>query len=172
MGTRNLLRLAQSLVLCLVVSATAFAQYGGGSGSGTGSYTAPAGGYGTGKAIGIGVGVAAAVAGIALYVHHRHHSNQPSSSLADRTQSARNATNVRDIKNYSFFNTKALEPGGLNEPIGKGNTDGSGNSSLVESIGGAPPPMPPSEAIQLQSPAATHGTCSVQASACTPSASR
>jgi len=177
MRTRSLLRLTQSIVLCLAVSATAFAQYGGGSGgsgNGSGGYTAPAGGYGAGKAIGIGVGIAAAVAGIALYVHHRHQVNHKESSLTGRSQSTRNAIRVKEEKankTQSLNDSGAFKPSELNEPNGKRTTDDSGISTSGESIGGAPPPMPPSEVFQSQTFEGIHLACSVQANACTPSAS-
>ena len=111
MRSNFLVRLAQCLVLCTAISATAFAQYGGsgmsatGSGAGTTGYTPPKGGYSSGAAIGIGVGVAAAVAGIAVYVHHRHHAAQPHASLVGWTQSAHEGftlSNKKDRQTYSL----------------------------------------------------------------------
>src|SRR5690349_10863700 len=113
MRSNFVVRLAQIIVLCAAVSATAFAQYPGGTGGGagtggTGGYTAPNGGYGSGKAIGIGVGVAAAVAGIALYVHHRHKAAEPKASLVDRSRTASNG--FAGAKNkVSYVNSHATD---------------------------------------------------------------
>lgn len=108
-----LVRIILVSVLSTVVSATAYAQYGGGTGTGGGmgggtgagtgagttssTYMAPSGGYSSGKAIGIGVGVAAAVVvGVVLYVHHRHKaaSSHVSGSLTDRTPPDRSSVSL------------------------------------------------------------------------------
>jgi hypothetical protein len=77
---KNLVRLALSFSLMLLVASHAAAQYGGGGGgmaggtggsTGTPGYTPPKGGYGSGTAIGIGAG-AAAGAGILFLALHNH----------------------------------------------------------------------------------------------------
>src|SRR5579863_1428025 len=104
MRSNYLVRLAQIVILCGAVSATAFAQYGGGGTGGTTSttYTAPKGGYSTGKAVGIGVGVAAAVAGIALYVHHRHNAANSQGSLTGQKPWARNRASLTNSRNQQM----------------------------------------------------------------------
>lgn len=119
MRSNYVVRLAQIIVLCAAVSASAFAQYPGGTGGGgtggTGGYTAPKGGYGSGKAIGIGVGVAAAVAGIALYVHHRHKAAESNASLPNRSLSAHKgfagANNKAKHTNSLVVNSAEIEIG-------------------------------------------------------------
>jgi hypothetical protein len=107
MTSRFTIRFFQTIILCVAVSGTALAQYGGGmGGTGNGTYTAPKGGYGAGKAVGIGVGVAATVAGIALYVHHRHQATPEQASLVGCTQSATHGLSVineKDRKTYSLL---------------------------------------------------------------------
>jgi hypothetical protein len=138
MRSNFVVRLAQIIVLCAAVSATAFAQYPGGTGGGgtggTGGYTAPNGGYGSGKAIGIGVGVAAAVAGIALYVHHRHKVAETKASLVDWTMSAHNGfTGANDkVKhtNSRVTNSAEIITGEYVELTGEKPVGGSGNRAF------------------------------------------
>jgi len=133
MRSNYVVRLAQVIVLCAAVSATAFAQYPGGTGGGgtggTGGYTAPNGGYGSGKAIGIGAGVAAVV-GIALYVHHRHKAAESNASLANRSLSAHNgfAGAINKVKhtNSVVVNSAEIEIGDHVELTGE---KASGNSA-------------------------------------------
>lgn len=140
MRSHFLVRLAQCIVLCAAISATAFAQYGGsgmsatGSGAGTAGYTPPKGGYSSLAAIGIGVGVAAAVVGIVLYVHHRHHAAQPHASLAGWTQSAHdgfNLNNEKDHQTYSLAVVNAdLKTGERVELSGQKSKDDSGSRTF------------------------------------------
>ncbi len=140
MRSHFLVRLAQCIVLCAAISATAFAQYGGGgtgatgSGAGTAGYTLPKGGYSSGAAIGIGVGVAAAVAGIVLYARHRHHAAQPHASLVGWTQSAHDGftlTNEKDHQTYSLVADNAvLKAGERVELSGQKSKDASGSRTF------------------------------------------
>ena len=63
------------VVVALVSSACAWAQYGGGTGGGmgsTGTYSTTNHSYGSGAKIGVAIGAAAA-GGLAIYALHRHH---------------------------------------------------------------------------------------------------
>ena len=115
MRSHFLVRLAQCIVLCAAISATAFAQYGGGgmggtgSGAGTAGYTPPKGGYSAGTGIAIGAAVAAAV-GVALYLHHRHHAAQTQAPLLGCTQSAQDGftlTSDQNCQTYSLVADRA-----------------------------------------------------------------
>jgi hypothetical protein len=80
----------------LLLSGSAFAQYGGGTGSSSPS-------YGSGKAVAAGIGAAGAGAGILyLALHHR-------GSLTGCVQGGNDAWTLVDEKNHQTY---SLQPGG------------------------------------------------------------
>jgi hypothetical protein len=83
---RRFTRMAVGIPLALLLSGSAFAQYGGGSMGGGrmgGGSATPS--YGGGKAVGIGVGTAAAGAGVLyLALHHRSSVNGCVRAINDR----------------------------------------------------------------------------------------
>ena len=101
-------RVALTLTLSALVSASAFAQYGGGGGTGggttSGGYTPPKGGYSSGKAIGIGVGAAAGGAG-ALFLALHHHGGV--TGCVQKTDDGFNLIDDKHNKSY------AIEPGSI-----------------------------------------------------------
>jgi hypothetical protein len=139
------------LLLCLVVCATASAQYGSGGSGGSGtsgtSGTGSTAGYGSGsgKAIGIGVGVAAGAAvGIALLVHHHHAAARSQASVIGCTQSLLNGislTNENDNQTYMIIpGSTPVQPGERVELKGVVADEGSGShafrvQSLVKNYG-------------------------------------
>ena len=101
-------RFVTGISLALLLSGSAFAQYGGGGGMGTGTSGAGTPGYGTpsygsGKAIGIGVAAAAAGAGV-LYLALHH-----GSSVTGCVRSGDDGLNLVDEKNKKSY---VLLPGG------------------------------------------------------------
>ena len=133
-------QLTRAILLTLLLSAPAFAQYGGGTGTGgmgTGS-TAPGYGYGSGKAIGIGVGAAAGGAAV-LYLALRHRG-----SMTGCVQGGDDALSVVDDKNhqtYSLLNGSGdLKSGERVQLKGKRSKDGNGAqtfevSKVVKNLG-------------------------------------
>ena len=92
-------QLTRAILLTLLLSTPAFAQYGGGTGSGgTGSGSGtPSYGYGSGKAVGIGIGAAAAGAGVLYFaLHHR-------GSLIGCVKGGDEALTVVDDKNHQTY---------------------------------------------------------------------
>lgn len=150
MVSRWLARVAGILLLCLAVSATASAQYGGGGGTGgtgstgssgtTGSY-----GSGNGKAIGIGVGAAAgAVVGIALLVHHHHAAEHAQASVIGCAQTEANGISLKNENDNETYMILAggtpVQPGERVELKGTASSEASGAhvfrvSSVVKSYG-------------------------------------
>ena len=132
-------RLTKAILLTLLLSAPAFAQYGGGTGTGgmgTGS-AAPGYGYGSGKAIGIGVGAAAGAGVLYLALRHR-------GSMTGCVQGGDDALIVVDDKNhqtYSLLNSGAdLKSGERVQLKGKRSKDGHGAqtfevSKVVKNLG-------------------------------------
>lgn len=117
MRLTGFVKVAGALLVCLGVSATASAQYGGGSSGGTGGTGTGMPGthysYGNGKAIGIGVGAAAAAGvGIALLVHHHHKSAaKAEQALTGCTESVMNQLTLRNEEDNQSY---ALLTGGIN----------------------------------------------------------
>lgn len=133
-----LAKLVGTLSICLVMAASASAQYGGGTGgttSGTGGTTTgtPNYTYGSGKAIGIGVGVAAGAAvGIALLIHHRHKAKSDASVIGC-TQPTSSGISLKseDGEVYTLI-TKghSIQPGERLEIKGSVKSDRSGTNAL------------------------------------------
>jgi hypothetical protein len=95
-------QLVRGFLFTLLLSAPAFAQYGGGGSA------APS--YGSGKAIGVGVGAAAAGAGVLyLTLHHR-------GSLIGCVQNGDDGLNLVDEKKHQTY---SLLPGGISLKSGE-----------------------------------------------------
>jgi hypothetical protein len=126
-------QLVRGFLFTLLLSAPAFAQYGGGGSA------APS--YGSGKAIGVGVGVAAAGAGVLyLTLHHR-------GSLTGCVEASDNDAplSLVDDKKHETFSllpgSADLKPGERVELRGKRSKDGKGAqtfqvSKVVRNLGG------------------------------------
>jgi hypothetical protein len=113
-------RLLRGILLTLLLSTPAFAQYGGG-GMGSGS-AAPT--YGSGKAIAIGAGAAAAGAGVLyLTLHHR-------GSLTGCVQNGDDGLSLVDEKKHQTYSllpgSIGLKSGERVELRGKKSKDGKG----------------------------------------------
>ena len=134
---RNLLRLALGISLCLAMSTSAFAQYGGGGTGGTssGTYTAPSGGYSSGTGIAIGVAAAAGV-GILIYALHHRGASQNQASLVGCTQAGAGGegttlVNEKDKEAYTLVaGSTDIKPGERVELTGKKTQDGSGKRTF------------------------------------------
>jgi hypothetical protein len=149
MVSRWLARVAGILLLCLAVSATASAQYGGGGTGGTGSTgssgTTGSYGSGNGKDIGIGVGAAAgAVVGIAVLVHHHHAAERAQASVIGCAQTEANGISLKNENDNETYMILAggtpVQPGERVELKGTASSEASGAhvfrvSSLVKSYG-------------------------------------
>ncbi|MDE3180684.1 MAG: hypothetical protein KGM47_13620 [Acidobacteriota bacterium] len=111
---RSLNRITLGMALCLVISAAAFAQYGGTPGMGTsggttgGVYTPPKGGYKSSTGIAIGAAAAAGVGVAYLMLHNRK------SVEGCLTESA-GGTKLMDEKGNKTY---ALDSGDLNLKVG------------------------------------------------------
>jgi hypothetical protein len=107
---RRLMRPGIRLAVILLLSATAYAQYGGGGMGGTTGTTGTAGtsstpSYGHGKAIGIGVGAAAAGVGAVYLMTHR------ASKITGCVETADDGLHLTDDKTKR---TLTLLPGAAN----------------------------------------------------------
>ena len=167
MRSKWLPRAAGVLLLCLAVSGTASAQYGGagsgGSGS-SGSGTSGSGGYGSGNgtAIGIGVGAAAAAAlGIALYVHHRHNAaNAARSQTSHVIGCTRPEINGISLKNENDELIYMIISSGTPLQVGQ----------RVELKGVVTDQGPGARTFRVQGPIRTYGSCSATAATLTETA--
>jgi hypothetical protein len=145
MRLHTLAKLAGALSICLVMAATASAQYGGGTtggttGGATGTGTTGSGtpnyNYGSGKAIGIGIGAAAgAAAAVALLVHHHHKAKSKAQALLiGCTQPAATGISLKsdqDGQTYLLVSKKrALQAGERVELAGALKSDASGVSAF------------------------------------------
>jgi hypothetical protein len=111
--SRSLARQGMRLAFALLLTATAYAQYGGGTTGGSatpGSATPGTPGYGHGKAIGIGVGAAAVGAGAIYFMTHR------ASKITGCVESANDGLHLTDDKTKK---TLSLVPGGANVTSGE-----------------------------------------------------
>ena len=152
------------LLVCLAVSGTASAQYGGGGSGGSGSSgsgTSASGGYGSsnGKAIGIGVGAAAAaVVSIALYVHHRHNAANAARSQASHligcTQSEISGISLKNENDEQIY---LIISSGNPLKIGQ----------RVELTGVITDQGPGARTFRVQGPIRNYGSCSATAAALT-----
>jgi hypothetical protein len=104
----------------ILLSTSAFAQYGGGTMGmgtpGTPGYVPPKSGYGSGKAIGIGVGAAAGVGALFLALHH----HAAITGCVRQTDDGMSLVDVKKNKSYSLDSSSiALKPGDWVELKGK-----------------------------------------------------
>ena len=128
------LRLALAAGTAVLLSSSAWAQYGGpgGGGMGTGTagspgYTAPKSGYGNGKAIGIGVGAAAGVGGLFLALHHRG----SVTGCVKQTDDGMALVDEKKNKSYALdSNSIALKPGDRVQLRGKKSSGPGGAESF------------------------------------------
>ena len=109
--------------MILLLSGTAFAQYGGGMGGGS---TGPS--YGHGKAIGIGIGAAAGGAGLLyLVLHHRDSVDGCISQANDRLSLSDRKTG----ETYTLLSSNAdVKPGQRVEATGKRSKDAEGSPTF------------------------------------------
>jgi hypothetical protein len=105
---RRLTRQGMRLAFALLLTATAYAQYGGGTIGGSATPATP--GYGHGKAIGIGVGAAAVGAGAIYFMTHR------ASKVTGCVESTNDGLHLTDDKTKK---TLSLVPGGANVTSGE-----------------------------------------------------
>ncbi len=159
MRSKWLPQAAGVLLLCLAVSGTASAQYGGGGSMGSGSSgsgTSGSSGYGSGngKAIGIGVGAAAAaVVGIALYVHHRHNAARSQAShVIGCTQSEINGMSLKNENDEQIY---MIISSGTPLQVGQ----------RVELTGVVTDQGPGARTFRVQGPIRSYGSCSATAAA-------
>jgi hypothetical protein len=105
---RSLTRQGIRLAFVLLLTATAYAQYGGGTTAGSATPGTP--GYGHGKAIGIGVGAAAVGAGAIYFMTHR------ASKVTGCVEAANDGLHLTDDKTKK---TLSLVPGAANVTSGE-----------------------------------------------------
>ena len=106
------LRVLLASATTILLSASAFAQYGGGAGGmgtpGMPGYVPPKSGYGSGKAIGIGVGAAAGVGALFLALHH----HGAVTGCVRQTDDGMSLVDEKKNKSYSLDSAGvALKPG-------------------------------------------------------------
>jgi hypothetical protein len=122
----------RGFLFTLLLSAPAFAQYGGG-GSASPS-------YGSGKAIGVGVGAAAAGAGV-LYLTLHHKGSLTGCVGASDNEAPLSLVDEKKHQTYSLLpGTTDLKPGERVELRGKSSKDGKGGqtfrvSRVVKNLG-------------------------------------
>jgi len=117
-GSQSLTRQAMRMAVALLVTATAYAQYGGGGTMGgttggstsSGTYAPGTPGYGNGKAIGIGVGAAAVGAGAIYFMTHR------ASKVTGCVETADDGLHLTDDKSKR---TLTIVPGAANVKPGE-----------------------------------------------------
>ena len=138
---RGYMRWVVAVVVGLLLSGHAVAQYPGGGGTGTGmtgpGYTAPKGGYGSGAAIGAGVGAAAGAGVLFLALHHR---GAVTGCVRPTSDGLRLVDEKRNKSYVIASDSVALKPGELVQVKGKKSTDHDGISSfqakkVVKSLG-------------------------------------
>ena len=106
------LRVLLASATTILLSVSAFAQYGGGTGGmgtpGAPGYVLPKSGYGSGKAIGIGVGAAAGVGALFLALHH----HGAVTGCVRQTDDGMSLVDEKKNKSYSLDSAGvALKPG-------------------------------------------------------------
>lgn len=160
MGSKWLPRAAGLLLLCVALSGTASAQYGGGGSGGaasSGSGTSGSGGYGSGKVatIGIGVGAAAAVVGIALYVHQRHNAARSQTSVVSGcTQSEIDGIGLKNENDQQIY---MIISSGAPLQVGQ----------RVELTGVVTDQGPGARTFRVQGPITSYGSCRTNVAALT-----